>query len=319
MKIKNKKYLITGGAGFIGSHMVDYIIEKNYYPIIIDNFSSGLKSNLKNIKKLHIINKSVQDVHLDELPRNIDGIFHLAAQASVPQSIEDFYNSSKNNMLSSLKILDWSKDLKIPVVYASSSAIYGNLPIGDDESFDYDILSPYAQDKMTLEHYAELAWGLYSIPSIGLRFFNVYGPRQDPKNPYSGVISIFLENLLSNKEVIVNGGYQTRDFIYVSDIVKVLFQSMKILEKSPICNMLNVGTGFSTTIDDLLKIISEKLNVTPNVVRKELPNGDPERSMGKYHKLNSILNLNTNDFLKLDQGIENTIKEIMREKPNEKV
>ncbi len=312
MSQPKKNYLITGGAGFIGSHLVEKVFNSLHTPIIIDDLTSGYLNNIKDLNNFLILEKSVQDLDKKELPK-IDGIFHLAAQASVPLSINDFYNSCKNNLLSSIKILDWAREFNVPIVYASSSAIYGNLPLGSDESSKINILSPYAQDKLALESYAKLAWNLYSVPSIGLRFFNVYGPRQDPKNPYSGVISIFIENILKNREVIVYGGHQTRDFIYVQDVVDVLYRSMQHLENSPTCNILNVGTGISTTINNLLKVISSKLNIKPKVKIEELLEGDPELSMGSYDKFSSILNINIDSFIKLESGIENTINEI-REK-----
>lgn len=308
-----KNYLITGGAGFIGSHLVEKVYNNLHTPIIIDDLTSGYLNNITNSKKFLILEKSVQDLDKKELPK-IDGIFHLAAQASVPLSIKDFYNSCKNNLLSSLKVLDWARQLKVPLVYASSSAIYGNLPFGSDESTKTNIISPYAQDKLVLEDYAKLAWNLYLVPSIGLRFFNVYGPKQDPKNPYSGVISIFIENLLNNKEVTVYGGHQTRDFVYVQDIVDVIYKSMLHLEKYPECDILNVGTGISTSINSLLKTISHKLNIDPKIKIEDLPKGDPELSMGSYEKLSSILNLDIEKFIKLNIGIENTINEIRENK-----
>ena len=132
-------------------------------------------------------------------------------------------------MLSSIKVFDIAKELSIPVLYASSSAVYGNLQIGDDILNAYDILTPYALDKLTLEAYAKLSNNLYSVPSIGFRFFNVYGPYQDPSNPYSGVISLFLSQALKCKELKVFGGSQTRDFIHVLNICEIIEIAIKKL------------------------------------------------------------------------------------------
>ena len=197
------KYLVTGGAGFIGSHLTEYLLENNHLVICVDDFSSGLKSNLYKHKNLTIIEEKIQSFNINSI-NDIDGIFHLAAQASVPFSIDNFYLSSRNNILSSLRIWDYVKQNRIPIVYASSSAVYGNLPLGDDRRNEYDILSPYAQDKLTMEDYANMSWKIFKTPSIGLRFFNVYGPKQDPSNPYSGVISIFIDRLLKEKPITVN-------------------------------------------------------------------------------------------------------------------
>jgi len=303
------KYLVTGGAGFIGSNLVDFLLEKDNEIIIVDDLSSGFKENIAHIlndKRIKFINKKVQNLGIDEI-KDINGIFHLGAQASVPYSIEEFYDSSKNNLDSSIKVLDFARKLKIPIVYATSSAVYGNLAVGDDIKNEFDILSPYALDKLVLEQYAKMCFDVYKIPSIGLRFFNVYGPRQDPSNPYSGVISIFIDRLLKKENIIINGGYQTRDFVYVGDIVNVLYSSMKKIEKDKIYEVLNVGTGRSVTIDRLAEILIDLIGFKPEIKYQPLPFGDPERSGGTYEKLQKVLNLDLNNFVKLEDGLGDTI------------
>ena len=303
--MKNKTYIVTGGAGFIGSHLVEKLFHYGCKVIIIDDFSSGSLLNIPNFKNISIINKKIENVSSNEIT-SPNGIFHLAAQASVPISIEDFYNSSNNNLVSTLKVFEWAKNYKIPVVYASSSAIYGNQKVGDDTKKDYDILSPYAQDKLTMEDYASLLFELYKINSLGLRFFNVYGPRQDPTNPYSGVISIFIDSILDCKTVTINGGYQTRDFIYVSDIIDSLIESMKVVHKKNICDSFNVGTGISISIDFLFLTLTKILKINPKMVRKNLSKSDPERSSGTYNKIKNILNMDVKDFNSLELGLINT-------------
>ena len=304
-------YLVTGGAGFIGSHLIEHLIAAGNHVLCVDDLSSGYISNLPEHDNISLIKKPVQAMEIDQLPE-LDGIFHLAAQTSVPKSLTDFYNSSANNLLGTLKVWHWAIKLNIPIVYASSSAIYGNLPIGSDTIDKYDILSPYAQDKVTMEHYAKLCWNIYKSRSIGLRFFNVYGPRQDPSNPYSGVISIFINRLLKNQPVTVNGGYQTRDFVYVKDIVVVMIRSMEnhIAQKS--CTVLNVGTGKSISIDILLAMLADIIEVKPEIIRKPLPPGDPERSGGTYQKLKDVLALDPNQFVQLEKGLIDTIDHIKK-------
>ena len=302
-----KTYIITGGAGFIGSHLIEKIISLGNNVICIDDLSSGFKSNIESLNKISFFQNKVQEFDLKNINNKIDGIFHLAAQASVPKSIEMFYESSKNNLLGTLKVFDWARQLNIPIVYASSSAIYGNLPIGDDEKNNFEILSPYAQDKLTMEHYALLSNRIYNISSIGLRFFNVYGPKQDPNSPYSGVISIFIDRLNKKQSVTINGGYQTRDFIYVSDIVDTLFQSMNLLHKQNKCFAINVGTGRSITIDELLQKLITIYNYSPNIIKKTLPVGDPEKSSGVYNKLINELHINNDEFIDLEKGLLKTV------------
>jgi UDP-glucose 4-epimerase len=311
------KYIVTGGAGFIGSHLIEKLIAEGNEVICIDNLSSGYVTNVPESKKINFLKMNVQNIEVEKILK-ADGIFHLAAQASVPKSIDDFYNSSKNNLLGTLKVLDLASKFKIPIVYASSSAVYGNLPLGDDTVEIFDILSPYAQDKLTMEHYAHMAYKVYGTKSIGLRFFNVYGPKQDPTNPYSGVISIFVDRLLKGLPLTVNGGYQTRDFIYVDDIVSSLVMSMKKVLLNDICKTLNVGTGKSISIDILLETLTRIVKTKPKIIKEVLPPGDPEKSEGTYQELERILQINTNQFTSLQFGLNETVKFIKKD-INEKI
>jgi len=309
-------YLVTGGAGFIGSHLIGRLLQSGNKVICVDDLSTGYIKYLPEDKLLTFVNKKIQVVSIRDLKLEIDGIFHLAAQASVPVSINNFFKSSKNNLMGMLKVWEIANEMKVPVVYASSSAVYGNLCLGDDQSRQVDILSPYAQDKLTMEHYAKMCWEVYKTPSMGLRFFNVYGPRQDPTNPYSGVISIFIDRLLNKAPVTINGGYQTRDFIYVKDIVNVLVKSMGLVRRQKCCNTLNVGTGRSVTIDKLLSIISEIFNISPEIILKDLSPGDPKQSDGIYGKLKQVLKTDTKDFTDLKTGLLATINSIKLENTN---
>ena len=303
----SKTYLVTGGAGFIGVNLVRYLLERSYKIINVDDLSGGNKNNLINAANITNISKPIQDINNLNIFQNIDGIFHLGAQSSVPLSIENPLESSTNNLLSTLKVFHIARKYNCPVVYASSSAIYGNLPMGDDTSSKSDILSPYALDKLVMEKYAKIYEHLYSVSSIGLRFFNVYGPKQDPSNPYSGVISIFIDRLLKNKPVTVNGGYQTRDFIYVDDIVNILESSMEISSKKILHHTINVGTGVSISIDELLKLLISIVGESPEVKYVSLPDGDPERSDGDYKNLEKILKINVKDMISIKQGLESTV------------
>ncbi|MCX5815361.1 MAG: NAD-dependent epimerase/dehydratase family protein [Proteobacteria bacterium] len=311
------KYIVTGGAGFIGSHLTEELLNIGHSVCVYDNLSSGYESNLPIHESLAFIRKRIQDVNLQEIG-NLDGIFHFGAQASVPISIEEFYESSNNNLASSLKVFEIAKNYAIPVVYASSSAIYGNLPIGDDERPIYEILSPYAQDKLVLEQYAKLFFELYQISSIGLRFFNVYGPKQDPANPYSGVISVFIDKFLNKLPVTINGGYQTRDFVYVKDIVKTLIRSMDLAKSNKVCEFINVGTGLSTTVDELYQKLCNIFNFKPDVIYKPLPLGDPEKSSGIFNKLDQLLQIDQAEFYSLDYGLKHTV-EYFKDINNEKI
>tara|TARA_B100000029_G_scaffold454630_1_gene481262 strand:+ start:231 stop:1169 length:939 start_codon:yes stop_codon:yes gene_type:complete len=299
------KYLVTGGCGFIGSNLVKTLVNMGSEVIVVDNLSSGKLINLPNSKKINFIEKSIQNVSNSEIS-DIDGIYHLAAQASVPKSIEKFYESTKNNLLSSIKIFDIARINKVPVVYASSSAVYGNLELGDENRNNFDIISPYALDKLTMENYAELSFDLFNLSSIGLRFFNVYGPNQDPYNPYSGVITIFINNIINKKPIQVNGGFQTRDFIFIDDIVKTLIASLAKQKIKKCFEILNVGTGKSISINQLLNYLIDISGYKPEIIKAKLPFGDPEKSAGNYGKLSKILDLEINNFIDFENGLSKT-------------
>ncbi len=304
--MKKGKYLITGCAGFIGSHLTKKIF-KDHDLILIDDLSEGKLKNLPLNFQKKIIKKKVQDLK-NIKDQKLKGIFHLAAQSSVPLSISDFYNSSSNNVASSIKVFELAKKFNIPVIYASSSAIYGDLPKGNDNKKKFSITSPYAQDKLVLEDYAKMSYDVFGVSSVGLRLFNVYGPGQNPNSPYSAVIPIFLNRMKKNQTVIINGGYQTRDFIYVEDVVKIMMLLMNKIQKKKKFNVFNVGTGKSITINYLYKLIKKKLRSKSKFKKRKLDKFDPKKSFGTLKKLNKFLNLKKNFFTKLENGIEKTLR-----------
>ena len=308
-----KKWLVTGGAGFIGSHLIEELLNQNQEVYCVDDLSSGSYRNLPKNHSFNFIKNKIQNIDNEINFNEISGVFHLAGQVSAPISIKEMYSSSSNNLMAMLKVWELSKHNQLPIVYASSSAVYGNKSNGNDYDNSYDLLSPYALDKITMENYADVYWNLYGIPSYGLRFFNVYGPRQDPSSPYSGVISIFIDRLLQNKSVVVNGGEQTRDFIYVKDVVRTAIKAMEKLKSMKTCSFLNVGTGYSSTINSLLATISKLLKVTPEITYKKQRQGDPLLSICKIDKLISELQLPIEKFYNLERGLRNTIKDKIKE------
>ena len=298
-----KKLLVTGGCGFIGSHLVEFLDQADHSVVVIDDLSAGFKSNLNGCsEQVRIIISRVEDFDFTTIG-DLDGVFHLAAQASVPYSVDHFYDSSTGNLRSTIKVIDYCSRHGVPLVYASSSAVYGNLPLGEEQS-EVDLLSPYAADKLVAEIYAAMAHKLYYLRSYGLRFFNVYGPRQDPKNPYSGVISIFVDRLLNGLPITINGGYQTRDFIYVNDVVEGLYRSFQFLQKNNVATYSNLLTGHSISIDELAKELSTILGVSPKIFYQELPFGDPAVSLGSTDRMNR--NLRLRELTKLVDGLKET-------------
>lgn len=308
--------LITGGAGFIGSHLCEHLNTSGAKVTVIDNLSSGSINNLSTIiDKITFFERSVEDFDFNNLP-DLDAVVHLAAQVSVPLSIKNFYESSKTNLLSSIKIIDFCSKRKIPLVYASSSAVYGGLPYGDDECAKTDLLSPYAADKFCLEIYSKIAFQVSSISSIGLRFFNVYGPRQDPSNLYSGVISIFSKKSLLNEDITINGGSQTRDFVYVKNVVDVIIKSINVAKDNKICDQVNVLTGRSISIDALADQIILATNSSCGKNYVDHLAGDPSESNGSGAKILKVLNMDTTKFIGLKEGLNSTIEHMRSESSN---
>ena len=303
--MKNGKYLITGCAGFVGSNLVKKI-SKDFDLILVDDLSRGFIKNLEIKIRKRLIKKKIQDLNENKL-KNIKGIFHLAAQSSVPVSLKSFNKSSTNNISSALKVFDLAKNLSVPVVYASSSAVYGNLPIGKDYLEKYSITSPYALDKLTMENYAKICHDIFNVSSVGLRLFNIYGPGQDPNNPYSAVIPKFMKRMKKNIPVMINGGYQTRDFIFIDDVIKILILSMKKTQSKKNYKVLNVGTGRSISINYLYKVMKNQLGSKSKFKKRKLEEFDPKKSSCNINKLNNFLNLKKSFFTKLEERIQKTI------------
>ena len=309
--MKKDKYLITGCAGFIGSNLVKSLYKNNEL-ILVDDLSEGLVKNLPKSLRKKLIRKKIQDIENFNI-KKINGIFHLAAQTSVPLSLKKFYKSSSNNLASSIKVFDLSKKYSAPVVYASSSAVYGNLSLGNDVKNKFSILSPYAQDKLTVEHYAQMAFNNFKISSVGLRLFNVYGPGQKANSPYSSVIPIFIHRMFKKMPITINGGFQTRDFIFIDDVINVMIKSMKKIQKNKICNSFNLGTGRSVAIDNLFYKIKKMVGKNPKLIRRKLEKHDPKKSSGTFKKINSFLKVKNKNFTNINDGLIKTINYFQKE------
>ncbi len=304
MSLKNYKILVTGGAGFIGSHLVEKLVQFGAQVSVIDNFSTGKRENLASVEKLiDIRDVSLETCNLTSFDRQ-DVVFHLAAQAAVPLSISDFEHSSLTNLHSSLRVINYCVEHDVPLVYASSSAIYGNLPMGDDTSDRIDLLSPYAADKLMLEHYTHVQHTSGNLSSIGLRFFNVYGPKQDPNNPYSGVISVFFDRVARALPINVHGGKQTRDFIYIADVVNCLVSAAIKSKAEKICEICNVLTGCSETIEDLANFVMASWGRKVDVSLEPYLDGDPHESNGTIEKMEQLLDVDTSSLIDLKGGIQ---------------
>ena len=249
--------LVTGGAGFIGSHTVERLLQDNHRVRVLDNFSTGRLSNLPTHPLLDVVVgdiRSVEDVQT--AMKGVTHCLHLAAQVSVASSVADPVGSATHNILGALNVMHAASMAHVSkLVYASSAAVYGipaQLPL--PEEAELQPLSPYGLEKWIDERYAALLGSLHGLPSIGLRYFNVYGPRQDPNSPYAGVIARFLDRLLSHQPPLVFGdGLQSRDFIYVGDIARANVAALF----SPQCGICNVATGQQIDLLTLIDLLGQ--------------------------------------------------------------
>ena len=273
-----KHVLITGGAGFIGSHTADTLLAQGFAVRVLDNFSNGKHANLNAdalaTKQLTLVEGDVRDMaSVEAAVAGVDAVLHLAAQVSVPRSVADPIESSTHNNAGFLNVLDAVRRHKVPrMVYASSAAVYGvpeALPL--TESSAAKPQSPYGLEKFINDQYAALYRELYGVSSVGMRYFNVYGPRQDPKSPYAGVISKFAEGLETGRALRVFGdGSQTRDFIYVGDVARANVLALQ----ADVTGVLNVGTGTSVTLLELIDAMKKAFDKPALVSHEAAATGD---------------------------------------------
>jgi nucleoside-diphosphate-sugar epimerase len=258
MDLKFKKVLVTGGAGFIGSHLVDALVAADCDVTVLDNLSTGHLSNLKHIEnRITFFKADIRDQYiLVKASKGCEIIFHQAAIVSVPQTVDNPVDSAMVNDMGTIFVLEAARENSIKrVVLASSCAVYGDEPgLPKHEDMKLKPQSPYAVQKFFGECYARLYFDLYGVETVSLRYFNVYGPRQDPSSSYSGVISIFMTKASTKKAPVIFGdGNQFRDFVFVKDVVKAnLLAAKKGKAKGKI---LNIGTGRSVRVNELWKMI----------------------------------------------------------------
>jgi UDP-glucose 4-epimerase len=266
--------LVTGGAGFIGSHLVDFLAARGYPVRVFDNFDTGQRSNLANASGAEIVEGDVSDASaIAEAMRGVNVIYHLAALASVQASVEYPAATHRICATGTLNVLDAARKAGVRrVVYAASASAYG-IPSGDvqKESDPARPLSPYAAAKLAGEDYMQAFAATYGIETISLRFFNIFGPRQRADSPYSGVIAIFTGLMSAGKTPTIFGdGLQSRDFTYVADVVQALTKAANVPNVSG--NVYNIGTGRSVTLLDLVAALNRQLGT------KLTPKHGPERT-----------------------------------------
>ncbi|MEE9426542.1 MAG: NAD-dependent epimerase/dehydratase family protein [Paracoccaceae bacterium] len=304
-------FLITGAAGFIGGHLAEYLCGLGHEVRGYDNLSTGNRENLAACK-IQLIEADITDsVAMRAALRGCDGVFHLAAVASIQAYAQDWASSSRTNLEGCLTVFEEAARANIPVVYASSTAVYGNpisLPL--TENMPTQPISGYGIDKLSNELHATAMQDAIGLQATGLRFFNVYGPRQVSGSMYSGVITIFLERWLAKQPVTIFGdGSQTRDFIYVGDIVQALALAM---ENIATCKgaVFNICTGKSISISELVKTISECMNTEIQVELAAAKAGDVQSSSGSGTAAQKAFGFLA--YTDLKKGLEQTISWISR-------
>ena len=250
-------YLVTGGAGFIGSHITERLLADGHTVRILDNFSTGKRENIPAAAGVEVIEGDVGDVEtVRNAMQDINYVFHEAAIASVPETVGNPLASERINYRGTLNILESARHAGVKrVVFACSAAVYGDLPeLPKREGMPLRPLSPYAVDKLASEHACKVYTHLYGLEAVALRYFNVFGPRQDPSSPYSGVISIFSDCLRQGKQPTIYGdGEQTRDFVFVSDVVEANIRAAASATSPG--SAINIATGNTLSINDLLRTI----------------------------------------------------------------
>ncbi len=298
-----KKVLITGGAGFIGSHTADLLISQGVQVKVLDNLSSGFRHNLPESNELlEFVEGDIRDKQqVNECMKDVTHCLHLAAQVSVVASLEDPEFSAQQNIIGFLNVLEAVKNHKVKkLVYASSAAVYGEpsqIPL--PENAEKTQLSPYGLEKQVNEQYSALYHELYQVSSLGQRFFNVFGPRQDPKSPYAGVIALFVDRITSNLPLTVFGdGEQTRDFIYVGDVAQANVAALK----SNTQGACNIATGVKTSLLDLISVLSDISGNQPVITHDRPREGDIQHSLAITEKMNRQLRVTAQTSLK--QGLE---------------
>ncbi len=286
------RYLVTGGAGFIGSHTVDELVRRGHQVVVLDDLSAGREENLSEVAgEIKFIRGSITDLDtVRSACREVDYVLHLAARTSVPRSVKDPVETNRINVDGTLNVLVAARDAKVRrVVFAASSSAYGETPaLPKVETMMPTPISPYGASKLVGEIYAQVFGQVYGLENVSLRYFNVFGPRQDPDSPYSGVLSRFITALLDGETPVVFGdGEQSRDFTYVNNVVEA---NLLACEAPRISGMVfNVGTGRRFTLNRTLQLL-EKIIAKPIRAKYDPPReGDIRHSQADIELARKLL------------------------------
>jgi nucleoside-diphosphate-sugar epimerase len=300
-------YLVTGGAGFIGSHLTEELARRGHAVRVADNLVTGNRRNLTHIPGVEFLEGDLadQDFAADAV-EGVDYVLHQAAIPSVPRSVSDPITSNRANIDASLNVLVAARDAGVKrVVYAGSSSAYGNTPtLPKREDMVPNPLSPYALQKLVAEQYCQMFTHLYGLETVTIRYFNVFGPRQDPGSPYSGVISLFATALLEGRQPTIYGdGEQTRDFTYVANVVDGVLRACEA--KSAVGQVINVATGGRISLNELLRVMNGIVGTRAQAIFKDPRAGDVTDSQADISKAQALLGYQP--IVSLEEGLTHTI------------
>ncbi len=300
-------YLVTGGAGFIGSHLCEALVGRGERVRVVDSLVTGKRLNLAHLPQVEFLEGDLAEIDVARrAAEGMDYVLHQAAIPSVPRSVSDPVTSNRSNVDATLNVLVAARDAGVRrVVYAGSSSAYGDTPtLPKHEDMPTNPLSPYALQKLVGEQYLAMFTRLYGLDTVTIRYFNVFGPRQDPSSPYSGVISLFISALVDGRQPIIYGdGGQTRDFTYVANVVDGVLRACHAPGIAG--QMMNVATGGRISLNELLATLCGLLGVSTTAVYKEPRAGDVRDSQADIGRARRLLGYEPG--VNLRDGLERTL------------
>ncbi len=307
-------YLVTGGAGFIGSHLVERLLGDGHRVRVLDDFSTGRRSNIEAVRgtgpdRLHVSTGDIRDPKVArDAAGGVDGVFHLAALGSVPRSISHPQDSHAVNATGTLNMLMAVRDEGVKrIVFAGSSSVYGALESLPKREDDPTIpISPYGLTKLMGEHYLRLFHELYGVEAVTLRYYNVFGPRQNPKSRYAAVIPIFIAKLMKGEAATVDGdGGQSRDFTYVTNVVDANILAMEAPAEKIAPGLFNIAAGGRHSLNDLLRELGTILGVEPRAEHGPARPGDIRHSQADIARAQKVLGYEAR--VSFREGLERTV------------
>lgn len=304
------KYLVTGGAGFIGSNIVKKLLENKESVRVLDNLSTGKIENIKPfLDKIEFINGDFTDLKVaKKAVKGVDYVLHQGAIPSVPRSIDDPVETNNANILGTLNMLIASKDEGVKrFVYAASSSAYGDSPtMPKEESMNVSPKSPYAIQKLTGEQYCQIFYKIYGLETVCLRYFNVFGPNQDPESVYSAVIPLFIKKMLKGESPVIYGdGETSRDFTYVDNNVDANLKACIAPQKCA-GEVINIACGYKISLNDLIEKINKVLGTKIKPIYKEERRGDVKHSLANISKAKKLLGYKP--IVNFDEGLKKVIE-----------